>query len=115
MLHRVALVRTEVSEELVASIIRATRIDELGTTLAVISNRRTLRRNTESCIVFVFLRSVLWLLVTANVVPSSLILVALIEEAEVPAKNRFLQELQGLTSQKTPFLIVTALNNSNLT
>jgi hypothetical protein len=38
MLRRVALVRTDVSEELSASIIRVTRIDELGTTLAVTSN-----------------------------------------------------------------------------
>jgi hypothetical protein len=37
MLHRVALVRTDFSEELSASIIRVTRIDELGTTLAVTS------------------------------------------------------------------------------
>jgi hypothetical protein len=44
MLRRVALVRTDVSEELSASFIRVTRIGELGTTLAVISNRRTLRR-----------------------------------------------------------------------
>jgi hypothetical protein len=36
MLRRVALIRTEVSEERIASIIRATRIDELGTPLAVI-------------------------------------------------------------------------------
>jgi hypothetical protein len=35
MLRRVALVRTDVSEELCASFIRVTRIDELGTTLAV--------------------------------------------------------------------------------
>jgi hypothetical protein len=34
MLRRVALVRTDVSEELSASIIRVTRIDELGRTLA---------------------------------------------------------------------------------
>jgi hypothetical protein len=47
MLHRVALVRTEVSEELNASFIRVTRIGELGTTLAITSNRRTLRRNTN--------------------------------------------------------------------
>jgi hypothetical protein len=46
MLRRVALVRTEVSEELSASIIRATRIGELGTTLGVTSNQRTLRSNT---------------------------------------------------------------------
>jgi hypothetical protein len=42
MLRRVALVRTDVSEELRTSI-RVTRIGELGTTLAVTSNRRTLR------------------------------------------------------------------------
>jgi hypothetical protein len=35
MLRRVALVRTDVSEELNASIIRMTRIGELGTALAV--------------------------------------------------------------------------------
>jgi hypothetical protein len=34
MLHRVALVRTDVSEEFSASIIRATRIGELRTTHA---------------------------------------------------------------------------------
>jgi hypothetical protein len=41
MLRRVALVRTDVSEELSASFIRVTRISELGTTLALTSNRRT--------------------------------------------------------------------------
>jgi hypothetical protein len=48
VLRRVALVRTDVSEELSTSFIRVTRIGELGTTLAlaVTSNRRTLRRNT---------------------------------------------------------------------
>jgi hypothetical protein len=39
MLRRVAIVRTDVSEECSASLIRVTRIGELGTTLAVISNR----------------------------------------------------------------------------
>jgi hypothetical protein len=47
MLRRVALVRTDVSEELSAFFIRVTRIGELGTTLTVTSNRRTLRRNTK--------------------------------------------------------------------
>jgi enoyl-[acyl-carrier-protein] reductase (NADH) len=42
----VDLVRTDVSEELNAFFIRVTRIDELGTTFAITSNRRTLRRNT---------------------------------------------------------------------
>jgi hypothetical protein len=41
MLHRVALVRTDVSQERNVSIIRVTRIDELGTTLAVISHPGT--------------------------------------------------------------------------
>jgi hypothetical protein len=52
ILRRVALLRADVSEELSASFIRVTRIGELGTTLAVTSNRRTLRRNikfTYSC------------------------------------------------------------------
>jgi hypothetical protein len=57
MLRLVALVGTDVSEESVASIIRVTRIGELET-LAITS-------------------SVLRLLVTANVVPSSPILVTL--------------------------------------
>jgi hypothetical protein len=46
MLRHVALVITDVSKELSASIIRVTRIGELGTMLAVTSNRRTLQRNT---------------------------------------------------------------------
>jgi hypothetical protein len=47
MLRFVAPVKTDVSEELSASFIRATKIGEVGTTLAVTSNRRTLRRNTK--------------------------------------------------------------------
>jgi hypothetical protein len=46
MLCHVALVRTDVSKELSASFIKVTRIGELGTTIAVTSNRCTLRRNT---------------------------------------------------------------------
>jgi hypothetical protein len=46
MLCRVALVRTDVSEEPGASFIRVTRIGELGTTQAATSNRHTLRRNS---------------------------------------------------------------------
>jgi hypothetical protein len=71
-------VRTDVSEELSASIIRVTRIGELGT-LAVTSNRRSVRR----------------LLVTANV-PSSPILVTLMMEALSSSERRF---LHGGTSQ----------------
>jgi hypothetical protein len=47
MLRRVALARTDVSEELSASLIRVTIIREIGTTLAVASDRRTLRKNTN--------------------------------------------------------------------
>jgi hypothetical protein len=39
MLRRVALVRTDVWEELSASFIRVTRIVELGTTLGISSQR----------------------------------------------------------------------------
>jgi hypothetical protein len=45
MKNAVALLRTNVSKEHIASIIRVTRISELGTMLAVTSNRRTQRRN----------------------------------------------------------------------
>jgi hypothetical protein len=38
----VALVRTDVSEEHTASIIRVTRIGDIGTTLEITSNRNTL-------------------------------------------------------------------------
>jgi hypothetical protein len=46
MLRLVAIVRTNVSEERIASIIRVTRIVELGTMSALTSNQNTLRRNT---------------------------------------------------------------------
>jgi hypothetical protein len=44
MLRRAVFVGTDFSEEHIASIIRVTRISEVGTTLAVTSNRSTLRR-----------------------------------------------------------------------
>jgi hypothetical protein len=60
MLRRVVLVRTDVSEKLSASFIRVTKIGELGTTLVVTSNRRTLRQ----------------LLITASVVRSNALLIS---------------------------------------
>jgi hypothetical protein len=48
MLRLLAVVRTDVSEELSASIIRVTRIGELGTTLAVAVNRWRLRKKIRS-------------------------------------------------------------------
>jgi hypothetical protein len=68
MLRRVALVRTDFSEELSASFIRVKRVGELGTTLAVTRNN-------------VFLHIVRRLLVTASVVPSSPIPVTVMKEA----------------------------------
>jgi hypothetical protein len=87
MLHRVALVRTDVLEERSASFIRVAKIGELGTTLAVTSKLE-------------FLHSVRQLLVTASVVPSSPILVTLMKEAQSPPKRRFLQEPHGVTSRR---------------
>jgi hypothetical protein len=80
MLRRMALVRTDVSKERMTSINRVTRIGELGTTSAVTRNRRTLQ-----------------LLVTANVVPGSPILVTLLMEA--------------LRSSETSVLTRTTLRN----
>jgi hypothetical protein len=48
MLRRLALVRTDVSVELSSSVIRVTRIGELGTALAVTSIRRTLRKTQRN-------------------------------------------------------------------
>jgi hypothetical protein len=48
MLRLVALVRADVSEEVSASFIRATRIGELGTMLALTKNRRKTRKMSIS-------------------------------------------------------------------
>jgi hypothetical protein len=79
MLRHVALVRADVSEEHIASIIRVTRIGELGTTLA----------------------SMLRFLVTAKV-PGSTILVTLMMEAIHSSETLVLT-----TSQKMASFIVT--------
>jgi hypothetical protein len=85
MLRRLALVRTDVSEEVSASFIRVIRISELGTTLAVTSNRRTLRRSHPDDGGDPFLRNV-----------------------------GSLQDPHGVTSQKTPFFTGTAVRTSDL-
>jgi hypothetical protein len=69
MLRRVALVRTDVSGELSASVIRVTRIGEPGTTPAVTRNLHSISSQSASVVV------------TANIVPSSSILVTLMKEA----------------------------------
>jgi hypothetical protein len=84
ILRRVLLVRTDVSEELSTSFIRVTRIDELGTTLAVTSNRRTLRRNSKF---------------TDSFHPDE-------GGAKFLRKRRFLQRPHGVTSQKTPIFLI---------
>jgi hypothetical protein len=68
-------------------------------------------RNTMT----VFLCSVIWLLVTANGVPSSLIPVTLMIEAIRSSETLVPIKPHGITSQKTAFFIVTAMKTSNLT
>jgi hypothetical protein len=99
MSRLVGLVRTDVFEERSASIIRVTRIGELGTTLAVANDYSTL----------------LTLLVTANVVSSLLILVTLMMEELRSSKTSIFQKPQGVTPLKTVFFILTELKSSNLT
>jgi hypothetical protein len=95
MLRRVIILRTDVSEERIASIIRVTRIGELRKTLAVTGNRNTLRSSVFRYLLYllyillftlytILLRNVLLLLVTANIVPSVPILVTMMVE---PAKR----------------------------
>jgi hypothetical protein len=67
VLSGVALVRADVSEEHVSSVIRVTRIGELGITLAVTSNRCTLRRKPHSII---FQKTAFFIVIAVN--PSNL-------------------------------------------
>jgi hypothetical protein len=101
MLRRVVLIRTEVSEERSASIIKVTRMRELGTKLPVTSNRLVLRRNT--------------MYVTANVVPSSPILVKLMMEGLRPSETSVLTRATQRNILEEAFFIVTAVKTSNLT
>jgi hypothetical protein len=81
MLRCVALVRTDVSEERIASIIRFTTMGELVTTLVLTNNR-----------LFVFLRRFRRFLVTANVLNSPIHVTMTIEalsssETSVPTRT----------------------------
>jgi hypothetical protein len=84
MLRRVALARAHNSEELSASIIRVTRICELGKTLST----------DARCEEIVFLCRVRRLIVTASVVPTLLIIVTLMKETLSSS------ETSGLTRAK---------------
>jgi hypothetical protein len=70
MLHGVALLGRDVSEDPITPIIRLTRLCELG-----------IPSEAQWEAILLVLRSVLRLLVTANVIPSSAILVSLMMEA----------------------------------
>jgi hypothetical protein len=61
------------------------------------------------------LRGVLQLLVTADVVPSSAILINLMMEAIRSSERFVLIRAHGVISQMTTFFIVTAVKTSNLT
>jgi hypothetical protein len=94
MIRLVALIRTDVSEELSASFIWVTRIGELGTTLAVTSSVRRL-------------------LATASVVPSSPILVTMMKEALSFSETSVLT--RATPHNMIPFFIVAAVKTSSLT
>jgi hypothetical protein len=105
ILHRVVLVRTDILEECIASIIRVTRIGELGT-LAVTSNQSILRWNTI-------------LLVTANVRSSSNF-VTLMVEAKLSSETSVLTTAtwrnipeDGFLLYKTPLSQRCDINSIN--
>jgi hypothetical protein len=93
MSRRMALVRTDVSEEDIASIIRVTRICELGTLAVTI---------------------VLRLLVAANVVPSSQILFTLMMEAILSSETLVFTRAtrRNIPQDGIPHITVMFLNYS---
>jgi hypothetical protein len=93
MLRNVALVGTDVSEELSASFIRVTRIGELA---------------TDMCCEEIPLHSMRWLLVTASVVSSSLILVTLMKEASLSSSETSYKN--HTTSQKMSFFNIKSVH-----
>jgi hypothetical protein len=84
----VAVVRTDVSEERIASVIRMKKISEL---------------------------EMLAVLVTANVAPSSLIFFAMMMETIRSSKTWVITKATRRHIQEDGFFIVTAVQTSNLT
>jgi hypothetical protein len=83
--------------------------------LRLVALVRTDVSEKRSASIILFLCSVGRLLVTANVVPSTPILLTLMMEALRSQKRRFLQEPCGVLSQKMALFIVTVVETSNLT
>jgi hypothetical protein len=91
VLRCVHLLRTDVPEECIASIITVARIGKLGTTLA-------------------FIHSTLKLLVTANVVSSLPILVTLMMEVIRSSETSILRSATRHNTQKTAFFFTSKIN-----
>jgi hypothetical protein len=84
-------IKTHISEEhIITSIIRLTRIGELGTTLAVTSNRSTFQSISSQC---------------ASVASYLLTPVTLMMEAIYPSETSVLTEPQGIISQNMAFFL----------
>jgi hypothetical protein len=103
----------DVSEECITSITRVERISMLGT-LAVTSNRNTLQRNTNYMrkgSIRMGTRERGWgkeeVVVTANSVPSSLVLFILMMEVTDSSETSVLTRATShhITSQKTAFFV----------
>jgi hypothetical protein len=95
MFHHVVLVRIDVSEERITSIIRMTKIGERGTTLALTRTRNTMRR-------------------TDNVFPSSPI-VTLMMEAILSSETLILIRATPLHISEDDILQSHRLETSDLT
>jgi hypothetical protein len=123
LLRRVALVRTDVSEEPGDYFIRMTKIGELETTQAAPSNLRMLlrktsvlttatrRNNPKDTVLHSHRRENLKSYIGTTLVVTSNRRTL---RRNTKSERRFLQEPHGVTSQKTAFFIVTAMKHGNV-